>query len=368
MANSNIVLLLINFHLIFLSSLNFSEAQLAPAVFIFGDSLVDVGNNNYLKNTVVKANFLPHGIDYPGMKPTGRFCNGKNVADFIAERAGLPSSPPYLSLVSRPGKIDNATSLLTGANFASAAAGILNNTGIALYKELIPLATQVDYFATVSEELKQQLGPSAAQKRFAKSVFVIVTGSNDIIYYVPFADPSGKYNTQQQRMDFVLDTLEEQLRRLYDYGARKFVVTGVSALGCCPFLRAWDEGGVCNEVVNSLTVTFNEGIEPMLRKLKSEVKDMSYTYCDSYGILQNLIQNAKLYGFDENKAACCGQGNYRGKLTCMRTSPYCSNRSDYLFWDPFHPTEAGQRILVDNIFDGPSKYTFPLTVRQLIAL
>lgn len=80
MANSNVLLL--NFLLIVLSSLNFSEAQLAPAVFIFGDSLVDVGNNNYLKKTIVKGNFLPHGIDYPGRKPTGRFCNGKNVADF----------------------------------------------------------------------------------------------------------------------------------------------------------------------------------------------------------------------------------------------------------------------------------------------
>ncbi|KAF5478932.1 hypothetical protein F2P56_005453 [Juglans regia] len=367
MVNSNIVLLLINFLLIFLSSFTFSDAQLAPAVYILGDSLVDVGNNNYLKDSIVKANFLPHGVDFPGMKPTGRFCNGKNIADFIAERIGLPSPPPYLSLVSRPDKINNATSLLTGGNFASGAAGVLNTTGLALYKELIALPTQVDYFATVSEELKQKLGPSGAKKLFAKSIFVIVTATNDMLYYVASPDPSGKYNTQQQRIDFVLDALKEQLRRLYDYGARKFVVTGVPALGCCPFQRAWD-GGECNEVVNSMIVTFNECLEPMLRKLKSEVKNMSYTYCDSYGILQDLIQNAKLHGFDEFKAACCGQGNYRGKLTCFRTSPYCSNRSDHLFWDPFHPTEAAQRILVDNIFDGPSKYTFPLSVKQLIAL
>ncbi|KAG2682314.1 hypothetical protein I3760_11G185900 [Carya illinoinensis] len=366
MANSNVLLL--NFLLIFLSSLNFSEAQLAPAVFIFGDSLVDVGNNNYLKKTVVKGNFLPYGIDYPGRKPTGRFCNGKNVADFIAERVGLPSSPPYLSLVSRPGKINNATSLLTGANFASAAAGILNTTGISLYGELIPMATQVGNFATVYEELKQQLGPSAARKLFTKSLFVIVTGTNDIIYYVPYPDPNGKYNTQQQRMDFALDTLKDQLRQLYDYGARKFVVTGVSKLGCCPFGRAWELTGGCNEVSNSLIVTYNEGLQLRLRKLKSEAKDMRYSYCDSYAILQNLIENAELYGFGESKVACCGQGNYRGKLTCMRTSPYCSNRSNYLFWDPFHPTEKAQRILVDYIVDDASKYTFPVNVRQLIAL
>ncbi|KAF5478931.1 hypothetical protein F2P56_005452 [Juglans regia] len=366
MANSNVLLLNI-LHMILLWRLNFSEAQLVPAVFIFGDSIADVGNNNYLKNTIAKANFTPNGIDFPGMTPTGRFCNGKNIADFIAERAGLPSSPPYLSLVSRSGEINNATSFLTGANFASAAAGILNSTGT-IFGEVIPLSTQIDYFATVSKELKQQLGPSAAQKFFAKSIIVIETGNNDVIFSALLPDPSGKNNTPQQLVDLVPAILEEQLRRLYDYGARKFVVMGASAVGCCPFLRAWDEGGECNEVLNSLSITYNEGVEPMLRKLKSEIKDMSYTYCDSYGVLQHLIQNAKLYGFEEIKAACCGQGNYRGKLTCFETSPHCSNRSDYLFWDPFHPTEAAQRILVDIIFDGPSKYTFPLSLRQLIAL
>ncbi|KAG6637621.1 hypothetical protein I3843_11G186500 [Carya illinoinensis] len=367
MANSNILLL--SFLVIFLSRLNFLEAQLVPAVFIFGDSITDVGNNNYLKNTFAKANFTPNGIDFPGMIPTGRFCNGKNVADFVAERVGLPSSPPYLSLVSRPGKINNATSFLTGANFASAAAGILNSTGF-IFGEVIPLWTQIDYFATVSEELKQQLGPSAAQKLFAKSIFMMAIGNNDVMFstLALLADPSIKNKTPQQRMDLILATLEEQLRRLYDYGARKFLVIGASAVGCCPFLRAWEKGGECNEVVNSLSIMYNEGVTPMLRKLKSEIKDMSYTYYDSYGVLQNLIQNAKHYGFDEFKAACCGQGNYRGIPTCFQISPRCSNRSDHLFWDPFHPTEAAQRILIDIFFDGPSKYTFPFSVHQLIAL
>lgn len=54
-----------------------------PAIFIFGDSTVDVGTNNYLKLSLAKANKPYYGIDYPFSRPTGRFSNGYNTADLI---------------------------------------------------------------------------------------------------------------------------------------------------------------------------------------------------------------------------------------------------------------------------------------------
>lgn len=54
---------------------------LVPALFIFGDSVVDAGNNNNLY-TVVKSNFPPYGRDFKDHMPTGRFCNGKLASDF----------------------------------------------------------------------------------------------------------------------------------------------------------------------------------------------------------------------------------------------------------------------------------------------
>lgn len=52
-----------------------------PCFFIFGDSLVDGGNNNLL-HTQAKVNYKPYGIDYPD-GPTGRFCNGRTIVDVI---------------------------------------------------------------------------------------------------------------------------------------------------------------------------------------------------------------------------------------------------------------------------------------------
>lgn len=55
--------------------------ELVPAMFVFGDSLIDNGNNNNLPS-FAKANYYPYGIDFSG-GPTGRFSNGYTIVDEI---------------------------------------------------------------------------------------------------------------------------------------------------------------------------------------------------------------------------------------------------------------------------------------------
>jgi hypothetical protein len=52
------------------------------AVFVFGDSIVDPGNNNN-RITEARADFPPYGQDFPGGKATGRFSNGKVPGDML---------------------------------------------------------------------------------------------------------------------------------------------------------------------------------------------------------------------------------------------------------------------------------------------
>ncbi|TKY46871.1 GDSL esterase/lipase [Spatholobus suberectus] len=84
---------------------NFKGAEAARAFFVFGDSLVDNGNNNYLA-TSTRADTPPYGIDNPG------------------QELGSESTLPYFRLELKGEK------LLVGANFASAGIGTLNDTGI----------------------------------------------------------------------------------------------------------------------------------------------------------------------------------------------------------------------------------------------
>jgi len=68
------------------------------------------------------------------------------------------------------------------------------------------------------------------------------------------------------------------------------------------------------------------------------------------------------------KDACCGLGELNAQFFCTPVSSLCTNRQDHIFWDPVHPTEAAMRIFVDRLYNGPSKYTSPINMKQLLAL
>lgn len=71
-----------------------SDAQaIVPALITFGDSALDVGNNNYLP-TSYKANYPPYGRDFINHRPTGRFSNGKLVTDITGYLSITMFSPP----------------------------------------------------------------------------------------------------------------------------------------------------------------------------------------------------------------------------------------------------------------------------------
>lgn len=54
------------------------------AMFVFGDSTVDPGNNNFI-STAFRSNFHPYGQDFENQTPTGRFTNGRLTTDFIGK-------------------------------------------------------------------------------------------------------------------------------------------------------------------------------------------------------------------------------------------------------------------------------------------
>ncbi|KAI8541778.1 hypothetical protein RHMOL_Rhmol08G0088700 [Rhododendron molle] len=189
-----------------------SEPRLAPALYVLGDSLFDSGNNNFLP-TLARADFQPYGVNFPG-GATGRFTNGRTVADFIvvtlfflsflvsllvgaffgglkiAEFLGLPMSPPFMSFQN--------SRTLTGLNYASGSCGILPETGNYIGK-CLNLDDQIGLFGkTVKNELTKHLGSSEVLSDYlSKSIFLVSTGNNDYInnYLQPnLYDSSSRYS------------------------------------------------------------------------------------------------------------------------------------------------------------------------------
>ncbi|GKC32231.1 GDSL esterase/lipase-like protein [Tanacetum coccineum] len=275
-----------------------------------------------------------------------------------AKKIGLPTSPPYLSLI-------GATPPTTGVSFASGGSGILNGTG-ASFVQYISLAQQVEYLSLVHNKLVRQLGKSNAQMHLSKSIFIIVIGSNDMFSYFNVGSLVSKQYTPQQYVDLMVSTFKGLLKMLYGLGARKMVVTGVGAIGCCPVQRKMNRTGECNVEINYWSARYNEGLKIMLQELKSESLDMNYVYFDLYGAMTNLFQDPKTYGIMDIKEACCGLGNLNADVPCIPTSTYCLNRKNHVFWDLYHPTEYVASIFVDLLYNGTQEYVVPMNVKQLV--
>ncbi|KAL8472292.1 hypothetical protein ACS0TY_028866 [Phlomoides rotata] len=311
--------------------------------FIFGDSLTEVGNNNYLQLSLAKSNFPHYGVDFDGGKPTGRFTNGKTIGDIISDKLGIPPPPPYLSLS------PNDDAILKGVNYASGGAGILNDTGLYFIQRL-SFDDQITNFESTKQSIKAKIGEEAANKLCSQAVFFIGIGSNDYVnnFLQPFLADGQQY-THDEFLELLISTLGEQLTRLYEVGARKMVFHGLGPLGCIPSQRTKSSRGQCLGQVNEWVQQFNSKVDKLIINLNSHLPSAHLTFADTYQSVSDLINNPSAYGFKVSNTSCCKVDTKLGGL-CMPNSKLCSNRSEYVFWDAFHPSEAANLVLAQRFF------------------
>ncbi|KAF3333148.1 GDSL esterase/lipase 7 [Carex littledalei] len=336
---------------------------LAPALFVIGDSTVDCGTNNHLF-TLARADRLPYGRDFDTRRPTGRFSNGRVVVDYLALRLKLPFVRPYLGL---SGKVEE---LVRGVNYASAGAGVLFASGSDLGMH-ISLMEQMQQVSETYERLELSLGEAAAADLFANSIFYISIGSNDFIHYY-------FKNTTNVRPLFLpwefnqllVDTIKHELKNLYNLNARKVVVMGLPPIGCTPhYLWEYDSVyGDCVEQINNMVVQLNFAMTYMVHKLNLELHGATFTFCDTFEGSMDIFRNRDRYGFVTTTDACCGLGKYGGMVMCLFPEMACKNATNHVWWDEFHPTEAVNLILADDVWSGKHiDMCFPMNLQDMIA-
>ncbi|XP_062173248.1 GDSL esterase/lipase At5g22810-like [Alnus glutinosa] len=321
-----------------------ADGQLVPALFIFGDSVFDVGNNNNLF-TIIKSNFPPYGRDFVTRKPTGRFCNGKLASDFTADTLFLPSYP--LAYLSKEAAGEN---LLIGANFASAASGYFDATAD-LY-HAIPLRQQVEYYREYQHRLVKITGRSNASTIISGAIYLLSAGSSDFLqnYYI---DPLLQVAYSFDRFsEILIQSYSNFIQRLYALGARRIGVSTLPPIGCLPAaITIFGLGG--NECVGRLNedaISFNNRLNATSQRLQNDLSGLILVVLDIYQPLLNLSTDPTANGFLEARRACCGTGLLETSILCNPHSVgTCANASDYVFWDGFHPTEAANYILAGTL-------------------
>ncbi|KAL5754403.1 hypothetical protein ACOSP7_022623 [Xanthoceras sorbifolium] len=322
-----------------------AEARSVPAVFVFGDSIVDPGNNNDI-NTVVKCNFPPYGRDFTAGKPTGRFSNGVVPSDLLAQGFGVKKiMPAYLD----PNlKIQD---LITGVSFASGGSGYDPLTSQIV--SVLSMTDQLELFKQALTKIKAAVGEEQAATILSKSIYLVCTGSDDIAntyFSTPFRRPHYDINSYT---DLTSNAASSFLQELYGVGARKIAVFSAPPIGCVPSQRTLS-GGIlrqCSDSANQVALLFNSKLSSLLDSLNRKFPDSKFVYFDVYSPLLSLIQNPTQYGFEVATKGCCGTGNIEVSILCTRLSDLqtCKDDTKYVFWDSYHPTETAYKLLTSTI-------------------
>ncbi|WOK97013.1 GDSL esterase/lipase APG-like [Canna indica] len=321
-----------------------TDAALVPAIITFGDSSVDVGNNDYIK-TIFRADFPPYGRDFKNHAATGRFCNGKLATDITADTLGFTSYPPAYLSPEASGK-----NLLIGANFASAGSGFYDETSYLSHS--IPLSQQLEYFKEYKSRLAQVAGGQSSSI-ISSALYIVSTGSSDFIqnYYInPYL-----YKTQSpdQFASFLVDIFTNFVKDLYGLGARKIGVTSLPPIGCVPaaitLFGHWHDGCVMN--LNHDAQNFNRKINASVEALSTQLPDLKIVVFDIYQPFYDLVTKPSDFGFFEARRGCCGTGTV--ETTSLLCNPHsigtCPNATGYVFWDAVHPTESANQVLADSL-------------------
>lgn len=312
-----------------------------PALFVFGDSIVDPGNNNAILTTI-KCDFPPYGKDFVDHIATGRFSNGKIPSDFLASMLGIKEYlPAYL------GTELSDQELKTGVSFASGGCGYDPQT--ALLVSVLNMTDQLNLFKEYKEKLKKIAGEDKAIDIVSKSIYLVVTGSDDI---------ANTYFTAQFRrlqydlpsyIDFLVQSASTFFQELYETGARRIVALGAPPIGCVPSQRTLG-GGIernCVTIYNEAAKMLNSKLSMEFKRLNSTLPGSSFIYVDIYAPILDIILRPKAYGFEESTKGCCGTGYFEVTLACNSfTTSICEDVSEFVFWDSYHPTEKTYQILM----------------------
>ncbi|EES01473.1 hypothetical protein BDA96_03G318700 [Sorghum bicolor] len=310
-----------------------------PCYFVFGDSLVDNGNNNDIAS-LARANYPPYGIDFAG-GATGRFSNGLTTVDAISRLLGFDDYIPAYAGAS-------GDQLLTGVNFASAAAGIRDETGQQLGQR-ISFGGQLQNYQAAVQQLVSILGDEdSAANHLSQCIFTVGMGSNDYLnnYFMPAVYSTSQQYTPAQYADVLIDQYSQQVRTLYNYGARKVALMGVGQVGCSPNELAQHsaDGATCVPEINGAIDIFNRKLVALVDQFNA-LPGAHFTYINVYGIFEDILRAPGSHGLTVTNRGCCGVGRNNGQVTCLPFQTPCANRNEYLFWDAFHPTEAANVLV-----------------------
>jgi len=283
-----------------------AKASLYDSIFVFGDSLSDSGNVFTVTDLLVPGSGIP-----PAPYFDGRFTNGPNYVDRLAQKLGL-----------------SAEALLRGGTNLAIGGATASPTG----PFPISLVDQRDLY----------LALSGNQAR-AQGLYVTWIGSNDIqnvldAAIIDFSSLGGAAAFLQQSVNDLRDTIVA----LGAAGAGTFLVPNVPLMGVVPKYTAFNSAELIN-LGNDLSIAFNAAVDQMLVELAQAPGAPRIVRLDTHALFSEALLSPATFGLTNVTAACIS-----GDIFAPGT--VCSNPDEYLFWDQTHPSARMHQAIGDLAF------------------
>ena len=289
-----------------------ASAQITPpfsAVYVFGDSLSDGGNNNLQFGGLTgpaptSATFIPSLPYVPSAGYTNRPTYSNGPVWFSSFAAGL-------------GLASYATpSLLGGGNYAYGGARMaIDGTGV---PPLIP----APFPASVQTQLNTYL---TARPVSSSALYVIAGGGNDVraVAEAAAANPANIVALTTAGATAYATAAAQMVGTLRAAGAGNIVVWNVPNVGLSPAALAG--GPAAAGAASFISGAFNSALSTALTGSGAQIFDLS-------GLVGSYVANPAAFGFTNVTQACGFAGN-----GC--------NAATALFWDGIHPTAYAQGLV-----------------------
>ena len=264
------------------------------SLFVFGDSLSDVGNISQATLGITPGQYYSNG----------RFSNGPVYAESLATGLGLPS-------------ITRSTA--GGNDFAYGGA---QTTGTGGFEGI--------FIRDIDEQVTQFLSSRTAN---ATSLFLVFAGANDLI--------GGQTN-----MTVPVNSLASSINRLMAAGARQFLVFNLPPLGSTP---RYNGNSATRDQFNARTQQFNTALATMLGGVQAGNPALTVYQLDVFGLFNRALADPAAFGL-LNVTSAAAPGLEPGDSS-YDTNQIVPNPNQYAFWDDLHPTSSVHAILAQRALD-----------------
>ncbi|PHT55817.1 hypothetical protein CQW23_04303 [Capsicum baccatum] len=258
----------------------------------------------------------------------------------------------------------NATGdeILQGVNYASGSAGIRNDTGSHLgYR--IYLGKQLENHKVTISRIADLLGSTtSAKNHMNKCLFIVGIGSNDYInnFLMPEVYPSSNLYSPSQYATILIQQYSQQLKELYEDGARKITLFGLPQIGCIPDQLKRHDTLFCVDSTNQAVQLFNNKLKALVDDLNTNLPDAKFIYINMYSISSAIALTLL-------NRPCCKVSDTMPEGQCIPGKSPCLIRATRFFYDNFHPTETGNVIASNRAYRAllPSD-SYPMDIRHLV--